>query len=410
MSSSQAMPEEAPPALPPRSTQRDSRGSPVQPTHPVTAEASPLQAQAQIPPQVPDKTAAQPAQQVQSLLPAAAPVETVKTKRQELSGGDAHWEWKVGFRAASIIVGLIGIGCAAWIVANFTDSSDVYSSYYAYFDDEWTLPWTLITFCVSVLWSAICIIVFFRRLHNAPVHPGAQVGVDLVLWLGLLTTGIFALFGTVSVGQWGEDGRLGYSGSGSGYYTMSDNGTWVWDSSQYSSYYGEDRSCNSSQSYRYNSRFASCEEQDAFLNAIWQTKTLRYNVDLTATVCQFLMMLIHFILFVWACVDTHRRNSRSVPKDAEKLAADIVMNMIKSGAIIPAPGQAHFQPMPMGHQGAPMGSFYPQQQQYPQQQFQPYPQPYPGQYPTSIAPGTAPVPQNPVASSSNEKGAGSRYA
>ena len=116
-----------------------------------------------------------------------ATAEVIKTRREELEEGDAHWKWKIAFRAVSIIVGLIGIGCAAWITAHFTvDSLGSYSSSYwfYYFDDAWTLPWTLITFALSVVWSAACIIVFFARRPTAPVHPGAQVGCDLVLWLG----------------------------------------------------------------------------------------------------------------------------------------------------------------------------------------------------------------------------------
>jgi hypothetical protein len=347
------------------------------------------------------------AQQVHTLFPGAAPTETIKTKREELEAGDAHWKWKIALRAVTIIVGLIGIGCAAWITAHFSDSSlGGYSSYYYYyFDDAWTLPWTLITFTLSVVWSAACVIVFFARRSNAPMHPGAQVGCDLILWLGFIVTATFALVGTLSVYGWGSDGSLGYSSS-SGEYTQASNGTWVWttSSSSSSSYYGSSsRGCESG-SYS----FSSCAQQDAYVNALWDAKTQRYNLDLTATVCQFLALLLHFILFVWACVDTHRKNSRGVTKDAEKLAADIVMNMVKAGAIIPAPGQAYFPPM--AHQGAPMGSahmMYPQQQYYPPQQtaWQ-----NPGQYNTPVSQGKAPMTEPAVASSSNEKGAGHQYA
>ncbi|KAF2451953.1 hypothetical protein P171DRAFT_438603 [Karstenula rhodostoma CBS 690.94] len=427
--SSHEVADDARPAVPPRSSQRDStsnstshrdslyrtspQSSPVQPAHPVVGESS--KAPVSIAPPVPEKPVQQEqqqprqqwaptgqpsqAQQVHNLFPGTAHPETIKTKRQELEEGDAHWKWKVGFRAISIIVGLIGIGCAAWVTAHFTDSSyGGYSSYYYYFDDGWTLPWTLITFTLAVVWSAACVIVFFARRPNAPMHPGAQVGCDLVLWLAFIVTGTFAVVGTMSVGYWGSDGTLGYSSS-SGDYTQARNGTWVWtsSSSSSSSYYSS-RSCDSSRS---SSSFPSCAEQDAYVNALWNTKNQRYNLDLTATVCQFIALLIHFILFVWACVDTHRRNTRGVSKDAEKLAADIVMNMVKNGAIIPAPGQAYFPPM--AHQGASMGAvpmMFPQQQYYPVQQFQ-------GQHPGMY---NAPPSQPAVASSSNEKGAGPRYA
>ena len=225
-----------------------------------------------------------------------------------------------------------------------------------------------------------------------------------------------AVAGTLDVAEWGSDGRLGYSSSGDGYYTQASNGTWVYQSSQYSSYYGEDRGCNASSSHP-DRIFSTCELQDAYVNDLWRLKTLRSNIDTTATVCQFLALVCHLILFVWACVDTHRRNRRGVTKDAEKLAADIVMNMVKNGAIIPPPNQAHFRPaMPMSQQAAPMGFVYPPQQ-YPQgyspqfsPQFQPYPQQFPGQYPSAVAQGKAPVPQQAVAPQVNEKSAGPRYA
>lgn len=421
------------PAVPPRSSQRDSASnstlhrdslyraspqiSPVQPVHPVVAESS---SQAPAAPPVPEKPLQQQQQQwqqmaptgqptqaqnVHSLFPGMAAPEMIKTKRQELEEGDAHWKWKVGLRAISIIVGLIGIGCAAWITARFNNNYSGYSSsyFYYYFDDE-LLPYTLVTFVLSVVWSAACVIAFFARRPNAPIHPGAQVGCDLILWLGLAVTGAFAVVGTLSVYYSGNDGTLGYSSS-SGEYTQASNGTWVWTPSSYSSSssYYSGRSCESS-----SSSFSSCAAQDAYINALMHTKDQRYNLDLTATVCQFIALLMHFILFVWACVDTARRNSRGVTKDAEKLAADIVMNMVKNGAIIPAPGQAYFPPM--AQQGAPMGPvpmMHPQQQYYPQQQFQGQ---HPGQYNTPTSHGKAPIPQPVVASSSNEKGMGSRYA
>ncbi|KAK7186070.1 hypothetical protein PSPO01_07882 [Paraphaeosphaeria sporulosa] len=418
--------DETRPAVPPRSSQRDSTSnstshrdslyraspqiSPVQPAHPVVAESS----KAPVAPPVPEQSAQQQqhqpaptgqptqAQQVHNLFPGTAAPETFKTKRQELEEGDAHWKWKVGFRAISIIVGLIGIGCAAWITSNYNNSNSyTSSSYYYYYYDDYLIPYTLVTFILSVLWSAACVIAFFARRPNRPIHPGAQVGCDLVLWLGFAVTGAFAVIGTLSIYYSGQDD---YSSS-SGGYTQASNGTWVWTSSSYSSSSSSasTRSCE----YYSSSSSSSCAAQDAYFNAFMHSKDQRYNLDLTVTVCQFIALLMHFILFVWACVDTARRNNRGVSKDAEKLAADIVMNMVKNGAIIPAPGQAYFPPM--AQQGAPMGSvpmMYPQQQYHPQQ----FPGQLPGQYNTPISHGKTPIPQPPVASSSDEKGAGARHA
>lgn len=432
--SSPAASDDTRPAVPPRSSQRDSstshrdslyraspQTSPVQPAPPVIDESS----GSSVPPAVPAKSVqfqqqqtaptAQPThtQQAHNLIAANAGPETVKTKRQELEEGDPHWKWKTGFRAAIIIVGLIGIGCAAYITAAITGDNEraAYSFSYYYYDD-YLVPFTLVTFVLSVLWSAVCVIVFFKRRPNSPVHPGAQVGCDLVLWLGFAVTSAFALLGALSIYYSGADDFS----SSSGDYTQANNGTWVWTPDTSSSSYSSSttRSCSSS-SYSYSNDFSSCAEKDAFVNAFLHEKEHRYNIVLTITVCQFLALLFHFVLFVWACVDTSRRNKRTVSKDAEKLAADIVMNMIKSGAIIPAaPNQAYFPPI--AQQGAPMnaGQMYPQQQFYPQQQQQYYPQQqfhgqHPGQFVAPPHHGKAPVPQPAVASSSNEKG-GARYA
>ncbi|KAF9739164.1 hypothetical protein PMIN06_002277 [Paraphaeosphaeria minitans] len=428
--SSQEATDDSRPAVPPRSSRRDSTSnstshrdslyraspqtSPVQPAHPVVAESS---SEPPVAPAVPEKSVQQQqqqpaptgqptqAQQVHNLFPATAAPETIKTKHQELQEGDAHWKWKVGFRAISIIVGLIGIGCAAWITARYINSNNGYSSssssYYYYYFDDFLIPYTLVTFVLSVLWSAACVIAFFASRPNGPIHPGAQVGCDLLLWLGFAVTGAFAVVGTLSVYYSGSDD---YSSS-SGEYTQASNGTWVWTSSSYSSSYSSSsRSCESYSS----SSPSSCAAQDAYFNAFMHSRDQRYNLDLTVTVCQFIALLMHFMLFVWACVDTARRNSRGVSKDAEKLAADIVMNMVKNGAIIPAPGQAYFGPM--AQQGHPMGAvpmMYPPQQYYTQQQFQGQ---HPGQYNAPTLTGKAPMPQPAMALSSNEKSVGARYA
>lgn len=429
-------PEEAPPALPPRAPQRDSpRPTPAtlaQAQQPAPSSTSPP-AQPPAQPQVPPKTPTPPSntnyalptplptqghpqpQPVNALpfslsqyIPAPTPV---LTKRDELRAADPTWAWKLALRLVSILVCLIGIGCVGWITARFTNN--MYEADLSfYLDDGWTMPYTLSTFVVALLWSFVCVVVFFARKPNAPVHPGAQVGVDLILWLGFIGTGILAIVGTSSVAYWGSNDMLGYdySGSGSGQY-KSINGSWVYVSNSWSSYYGEDRSCNATGSAsRYSSVFSSCEEKDAFVNAMWAQKGLRYNVDLTATVCQFIAMSMHLALFVWACVDTHKRNRRVSTKDAEKLAADIVMNMVRAGAIIPAPGPAHFQQV--GQQ--PMGpGMMPVQTQQWQRQYNPqYLQPVAGPS-TQRSPQQqmVQVPQVVVTpSSSNEKGAGVRYA
>ncbi|KAF2866018.1 hypothetical protein BDV95DRAFT_245311 [Massariosphaeria phaeospora] len=403
-------------------------------------------------PSIPEAESAQPAHQpahpLQQLLgtqeppqavPTAQPITTAttsesRTLREKLRAGDSHWQWKIGLRLILVLLAIIGIGCAAWTLATFGPGKNPYEYE---LNDSWAMPWTLITFGTSVVWSVACILVFFLRRANAPVHPGAQVGMDLVLWLAFIPTGLFAVVAVMSVMTLGEDGRIGgpYMSSGNGYYYFVEtNNTWQWNASAsdtWSSSYGNMRDCmqndTSYSSYSYGRVFTNCTEEDIYVNDLWKGKSHRFNTELTATVCQFLCLLLHFILFVWACVDTNHRNSRKVGTDAEKMAADIVMKMVQSGAIVPAPGAAHMRPVPaqmppqMMQQGQipphMMQQMFPQQfspQQHPQHygHFVPQQQQQQQQYahfaPHQQQPTTPAQPA--AASSSNEKGAGPRFA
>lgn len=189
------------------------------------------------------------------------------------------------------------------------------------------------------------------------------------------------LIGALSVIGFGSDGVIG-NYSSYGRYEQAANGTWIWNQTEYDSYRGRDRDCSVGGRYsRYDSYgFDSCAEEDAYVNALWQAKPHRVGVEVTGVVCQFLGLFLHLTLFIWACVDTHRRNARKVSKDAEKLAANIVMNMIQSGAVVPAqhnqgmqqpllhPQYAHVGPpsgwMPAGP--APMGQAVPMMTMPPQ--------------------------------------------
>jgi hypothetical protein len=381
--------------------------APVLPAHPATAQTA---------------QTTQPVQQQQQQPPTVQPIvnTTVAPEshslREKLNAGDEHWQWKLGLRAILVIIGIIGIGCAAWTLVKFGPGKNPYDYE---LDDAWTMPFTLITFCISLAWSLACILVFFMRRPNAPVHPGAQVGMDLVLWLAFIPTAMCAVIAVSSVASMGQSGQLGGLYSSRGYYTFSpENNTWAWNtsaSSSYSSSYGSTRDCmknsTSSSRYNYGTTFTNCTEEDLYVNDLWKGKSQRFSTELTATVCQFLGLLLHLVLFIWACVDTHRRNSRKVSKDAEKLAAEIVMKMVQTGAIVPAPGAVHTRPMPgqMPPQMMQQGHIPPHmmQQMFPQQFSEQHSQQHYGHFaPQQFAAPTQPV----VASSSNEKGAGSRFA
>ncbi|XP_014562320.1 hypothetical protein COCVIDRAFT_32760 [Bipolaris victoriae FI3] len=356
---------------------------------------------------------------------AAAPQATTADEplslNDKLNAGDRYWKFKFAIMAVIIITGLVGIGCFAWLMTTRTGASDYYI-----LDSYWGLWPSLISWSISIAWCLICIIVFVVRKRT--VHPGVRVSMELLLWLAFIVTALFALFSLQNImdyGMYGGPDQWGYdysSSSSHGDYVLAANNTWVWQED--TSYITSPRDCTSRYSVFSEMNFKDCAEQDAFVNKLWAEKPQRARVNLTGVVCQFFGLVLHFVLFVWACVDTHRRNRTKVSKDAEKLAAGIVQTMIDNGAIIPPPGQAHMQPG-MGQrmyyqvppQGYPVQHMYMQQapgqqQQQPQfampqqmgQQGYMVPMQYHPAQQGAGAPGVG------VAGPSNEKGAGPRYA
>jgi hypothetical protein len=263
-----------------------------------------------------------------------------QTFKRRLDAAEEHWIWKLALRALLIVIAIIGIGCMAWATSNSANGGP-----YEYaLDDAWTMCWSLITFGLTAIWCTVCILVLFLRRPNAPVHPGVAVGLDLVLWLAYIVTALFAVIGLVYVMNWGAGGTIeGYSSYG--HFEQASNGTWIWQQTEYDSYRGHDRDCNATaRYYSYdNYGFSTCAEEDAYVNKLWAAKSHRVATETTGVVCQFLGLFLHFVLFVWACVDTHRRKRRTVSKDAETLAGTIVMNMIKNGTMVPAQGQVAMQ-------------------------------------------------------------------
>ena len=346
---------------------------------------------------------------------AAQPTTTTEEKQtlnERLNNADRYWKFKGALQACAIIVGLIGIGTLGWCMSQ--SQGQGYGYGYGY-NGTWSLWPALLTFACSVIWCAACIIVLVLR--KRPVHPGLRVAVDLILWLGFIVTALFIVVSFAELTTWGEYGDLGsYYGSSSRYgdYELQSNGTWVWEQDpEYASSSSYLRDCekNSTRNYySYGPTFADCAEQDAYVNKLWQEKPHRESVQLTGVVCQFFSLIIHLVLFIWACVDCARHNRKKVSKDAEVLAASIVQTMITNGAVIPPPGQAHMRAwgqQPMGYYQLPP---HQQGQAYPMQAMYPYPHPQQGM---AVVPGQPMIgPQTGFAAAgpSNEKSQGPRYA
>ncbi|KNG45741.1 hypothetical protein DDE82_007587 [Stemphylium lycopersici] len=409
-SSSAQAPVSQSPALPPRSVSRPASTSPnTNATSNANTVPTPATQTAGAP--IPGPTA----------TPAAAPPATTTATptddslsfNEKLNVGDRYWKFKFAGMAILVITGLVGIGCIAWLMA----SRPVYDGYGSY----WGLWPTLVTWSISIAWCAICAIIFVVR--KRPVHPGVRVSMELLLWLSFIVTALFALFTLQSLmdyGLYGGPDSWGYDyGSSDGDYVLAPNNTWVWEPD--SSYVSGSRDCSGMYSVYSELNFSNCAEQDAFINKLWAEKPHRVDVNMTAVVCQFFGLALHFALFVWACVDCHRYNRTKVSKDAERIAAGIVQTMINNGAIVPPPGQAFAKPgmaQGMYYQVPPQG--YSMQPMYMQQapgQHQPFGQPQqmgqqpymvPRQYPMGQPPMTGPAMGAP--GPSNEKGAGPRYA
>ncbi|KAK7431049.1 hypothetical protein QQZ08_002329 [Neonectria magnoliae] len=144
------------------------------------------------------------------------------------------WSSKMTLRILSVIFSIILIGVCAGTMD----------------------PWALIEFCppagIAFIWNiadTICLCV--RRGHPG-IHPGACVGVDLLLWLGyIVSVTLFALFGL--------DGAYYY-----GYYN--------------------------------------------YYNSLGGSSVSAYRAIFAFGILE---ILVHFTLFVIACYETHVRNRNS---------------------------------------------------------------------------------------------------
>lgn len=76
-----------------------------------------------------------------ALMADQQPPEQSASYLSRLREGEQQWAWKIGMRAAIIILDLIGIGCAAWLLATVIDLD--YYSFYDYTLDNEIMPFVL---------------------------------------------------------------------------------------------------------------------------------------------------------------------------------------------------------------------------------------------------------------------------
>jgi len=168
-------------------------------------------------------------------------------------------------------------------------------------------------------------------------------------------TALFTTAAIFSLSGFGDDPEYlsdpSYGNDYSGNYYRADNGTWLYNVTSVSTYsndnYGDYFYNYTRQDWQMNTTvpdtssverdcspyFDNCIEQDRYINKLWDTKNQRYATTVLMGAVQWLCVLMHFILFVWACVDTHRRNAGMKQKKVNAVADRVIQDMQARGLI-----------------------------------------------------------------------------
>ncbi|KAF2094102.1 hypothetical protein NA57DRAFT_60746 [Rhizodiscina lignyota] len=244
--------------------------------------------------------------------------------RAQLASHDRHWAWKLGLRLLLILIDLVVVGLVGWATA---DGLKQYGDIYDIWDSD-VIPWDFIPVGASLIWCAI--VVLIHLLRKIPVHPGVEVGLDLILWLAFAILAAFTFVAAVEVVGYKNSYSIDGFGSDSGYYTTAANGTQVYVTPN------NRDDCP---------RFDSCADESSFLDSV----THRGVVELTAGAMMIAALILHFTLFVWACVDTATRNSSKVHREAKDIADAMIAEMVARGQL-PPPQQPLLIPSQRGSQ------------------------------------------------------------
>ena len=250
-----------------------------------------------------------------------------RVSRQALREADLTFTWKLVVRICAIVMAVIAIGLLAWAEAHNVTSdldsqvanSPAYEGGYAQENwgdgDDLLLPWNFIPLGLSIIWNIANIGVWFTPSRSGRgMHPGANVGCDLILWLILILTGTFASFADNDyLSPWNEY-NLDYNGetfSNGTHFTYAPNGTEVIDPNQCAPFI----SCNAAADYNH-----ALNHKGAVIAA---------GVAFT-----FIIMLLHFALFISACRYTHARRyekgqqyAKAVTVEATALATNMIRDM-----------------------------------------------------------------------------------
>ncbi|MCJ1387276.1 hypothetical protein MMC18_000116 [Xylographa bjoerkii] len=258
------------------------------------------------------------------------------TFRAALRDGERYWAWKLALRVIAIVFALVSVGCLAW-------ASSPVNEFFS--ENFYLIPWEFIPLGASIIWNFANVVVLFVR--KRPMHPGANVGMDLVLWLGLIVTSLFAIIAAIQEVQWTADnydsvevnslnyiqlpnGTYGYV---DGHYTEAPNGTEYFVTGNSS----DPVACGG---------YDSCAQQFQIMN---EHHTLGI-VEAVGVAFSFAVLLLHFALFVWACIDTHQRRSGKLDKRAHRIAQNIIAEMTERG-VLPQPQERQQEEGLLAHDG-----------------------------------------------------------
>lgn len=262
---------------------------------------------------------------------------TIRPSRQEMYADDPKFLWKYILRSLAIILAIISLGLIGWSLAHqVVFPNNIYANFdYAY--DDWpydsdflSLPWEFITLGLSIIWNVANILVLLIR--NKPIHPGANVACDLLLWLGLTVTGTFATLGAETYFWWYPADYANYN------QPSIDTGSYDSSSPYYIFPNGTTGTTSPSSNPCSGSGFTSCTAQNAYNSAL---KRKGVTIAVGAAI-GFVVLLMHFALFISACRYT---NARRVTLTATVLAERMYNEKVNADAEREANPNAAFVPI-----------------------------------------------------------------
>ncbi|MCJ1484479.1 hypothetical protein MMC06_004650 [Schaereria dolodes] len=231
--------------------------------------------------------------------------------RAKAYDAERYWPAKFVGRIIALLMGFVAIGTISWSIS------------YGDVLHFWAIPWNLISLGLSEIWNITNIAVLFVR--SKPIRPGSKIGCDLVLCIILMITGVLVNFAAIGNLHWIAEFDPSLDEP---HYGRFPNGT-------YGIILPDDTLANILPCYPY----VTCQL------ATDVTKDIHHlgAVELVGCVATYLVTLVHFILFVWACVDTHRRRTHKINNRPTEIGGTMITEMNGHNNAFPAQQQHRHQ-------------------------------------------------------------------